>query len=234
MQMDAGRFREHILQTYFTLRASMGVTALAFPVVLALGGWAVFALPYQASLSDYYYTPLGDVFVGMLIAIGASLTVYRGYSPREDWILNLAGILAVGVALIPPERVFETVEAAAGLDALTRGGPLFSSSFLHGACALSFFAAIGWVCIFHAKDTLELIPVPIVVRRYKQLYRLIGSLMIAAPVGAGVLSAVIDSGRMLFWAEAFAVWVFAAYWLTKTYELRRSRGDQKLMNPPEA
>ena len=216
--MDAGRFLTHIRRTYFTLRLSMGVSALAFPVVLSLGGWIVADLAYQPSLSDYYYTRMGDVFVGMLIAIGASLTVYAGYSRQEDWVLNLAGVLAVTVALVPPLR-----ESALGAQ------PLLTSSFWHGAAALAFFAAIGWVCIFRARDTLELIPNETVVRRYRQLYSLIGALMIAAPVGALVLSAVLDAGRMVFWAEAFAVWVFAAYWLTKTYELRRSRGDEKLL-----
>jgi hypothetical protein len=219
--MDAGRIRTHVRLTYFTLRLSMAASALAFPVVLSLGGWVVADLPYQPSLSDYYYTRMGDLFVGMLIAIGASLTVYAGYSRQEDWVLNLAGILAVGVALIPPTRDFASC---------TTCMPLITSTFLHGACALTFFAAIGWVCVFRARDTLELIPNETVVRRYLRLYRLIGTLMIAAPLGALALSAIVDSGRMLFWAEAFAVWVFAAYWLTKTYELRRSRGDEKLLD----
>ena len=197
----------------------MAVSALAFPVVLALGGWIVADLAYQPSLSDYYYTRMGDVFVGMLIAIGASLTVYAGYSRQEDWVLNLAGVLAVAVALIPPLR-----------EAPQFAEPLLASSFWHGAAALSFFAAIGWVCIFRARDTLELIPNELVVRRYRQLYRLLGTLMIAAPASALLLSAVLDAGRMVFWAEAFAVWVFATYWLTKTYELYRSRGDEKLMH----
>lgn len=218
--MDAGRFRAHVTHTYFTLRLSMGLSALAFPVLLSLGGWLVADLPYQASLSDYYYTPMGDIFVGMLIAIGASLTVYAGYSWQEDWVLNLGGGLAVAVALIPPAR--ELVPCHYCL-------PLVTSSFWHGLAALSFFAAIGWVCIFRARDTLELIPNEQVVRRYQQLYGLIGTLMIVAPLTALVFSAVLDEGRIVFWSEAFAVWVFAAYWLTKTYELNRSRGDQKLL-----
>ena len=221
--MDAGRFRSHVSSTYFTLRLSMGLSALAFPVLLSLGGWLVADLPYQPSLSDYYYTPLGDIFVGMLIAIGASLTVYAGYSRQEDWVLNLAGVLAVAVALIPPLRALTPCHYCL---------PLVTSSFWHGLAALSFFAAIGWICIFRAWDTLELIPNALVVRRYRRLYRLIGILMIVAPLTALVLSAVLDEGRMVFWAEAFAVWVFAAYWLTKTYELYRSRGDEKLMQQP--
>ncbi len=103
VDMDAGRFRLHVRRTYFTLRLSMGLSALAFPVLLSLGGWLVIDLPYQPSLSDYYYTPMGDIFVGMLIAIGASLTVYAGYSRQEDWVLNLAGVLAVAVALQPAD-----------------------------------------------------------------------------------------------------------------------------------
>ncbi len=221
--MDAGRFRKHVSSTYFTLRLSMALSALVFPVVLSLGGWVVADLAYQPSLSDYYYTRLGDVFVGMLVAIGASLTVYAGYSRQEDWVLNLAGVLAVAVALIPPLRDLPPCQSCL---------PLVTSSFWHGAAALAFFGAIGWVCIFRARDTLELIPNELVVRRYRQIYGLLGALMIAAPIGALVLSAVLDAGRMVFWAEAFAVWVFAAYWLTKTYELRRSRGDEKLMSQP--
>jgi len=223
--MDAGRFRVHMRHTYFTLRLSMGVSALAFPVVLSLGGWLLADLPYQPSLSDYYYTRMGDLFVGMLIAIGASLTVYAGYSRQEDRVLNVAGVLAVGVALFPPIR--DVAPCATCM-------PLATSSILHGACALAFFGAIGWVCIFRARDTLELIPNETAVRRYVHVYRLIGTLMIAAPIGAAVLSAAVDAGRMLFWAEAFAVWVFAAYWLTKTYELRRSRGDEKLLDESPA
>ncbi len=219
--MDANRFRSHISRTYFTLRLSMGVSALAFPVVLSLGGWIAADLAYQPSISDYYYTPMGDVFVGMLIAIGASLTVYAGYSRSEDRVLNLAGVLAVAVALIPPLRDLPPCHTCM---------PLVTSSFWHGAAALAFFVAISWVCIFRARDTLELISNERAVRRYRALYRSLGGLMIAAPVGALVLSAVLDAGRMVFWAEAFAVWVFAAYWLTKTYELRRSGGDERLMH----
>ncbi len=218
--MDADRFRAHVSRTYFTLRLSMGISALVFPVALSLGGWIIADLAYQPSLSDYYYTRMGDVFVGMLIAIGASLTVYAGYSRQEDRVLNLAGVLAVVVALVPPVRDLPPCQICQ---------PLLTSSLLHGAAALAFFGAIGWICIFRARDTLELIPNQLVVRRYRQLYGLLGLLMIAAPVTAVLLSALLDSSRMVFWAESFAVWVFAAYWLTKTYELRRSGGDEKLM-----
>jgi len=217
--VDADKVREHIIDTYFALRAGMAFSALALPLVLWLGAWILFGTALQPSMSDYYYTNMGDVFVGVLIAVGASLTMYKGYSNREDRILDVAGLLAVGVALIPSE----SGAPASG------GGALITSSLLHGGCAIGFFVAISWVCIFHAKDTLELIDNETVVRRYLGWYRIIGALMIAAPIAAGVLNYVIGTGAVVFWAEAIAVWVFAAYWSTKTYELWRSGGDRKML-----
>lgn len=217
--MDAAKFREHIAGTYFTLRLSMGISALALPLVLWLGGWILFGASLQPTMSAYYYTNMEDVFVGVLIAIGASLTIYKGYSDQEDWILDAAGVLAVGAALFPTE----TGAPPGG------SGALLTSSPLHGACAIGFFLAIGYVCVFRAKDTLGLISNETAVRRYQHSYRIIGVMMIAAPIAAALLNLLIDSGRVVFWAEAFAVWVFAAYWLTKTYELSRSGGDRKML-----
>jgi hypothetical protein len=56
---------------------------------------------WQKSISAYYYTPARSVFVGALIAIGLSLIVIKGNTSREDISLNLAGMLAPVVALVP-------------------------------------------------------------------------------------------------------------------------------------
>jgi hypothetical protein len=40
-------------------------------------------------------------FVGLLFATGALLYVNQGHSRKEDWALNLAGLLAVGIAVFP-------------------------------------------------------------------------------------------------------------------------------------
>ena len=56
---------------------------------------------WQTSISAYYYTPVRAVFVGALMAIGLSLIVIKGSTWREDACLNLAGMLAPVVALVP-------------------------------------------------------------------------------------------------------------------------------------
>jgi hypothetical protein len=56
---------------------------------------------WQTSISAYYYTPVRAVFVGALMAIGLSLIVIKGSTWPEDVCLNVAGMLAPVVALVP-------------------------------------------------------------------------------------------------------------------------------------
>ena len=54
-----------------------------------------------ASISAYYYTPVRGVFVGSLVAVGLGLVAIKGREGWEDSMLNLAGMLAPLVALVP-------------------------------------------------------------------------------------------------------------------------------------
>ncbi len=56
---------------------------------------------WQTSISAYYYTPVRSIFVGGLLVIGFSLIVIKGRSYWEDIFLNLAGMFAPVVALVP-------------------------------------------------------------------------------------------------------------------------------------
>ncbi|MGH3335793.1 MAG: hypothetical protein ACRDOZ_08230, partial [Nocardioides sp.] len=53
------------------------------------------------SISAYYYTPVRGVFVGSLLAVGLGLVAIKGRKGPEDLMLNLAGMLAPLVALVP-------------------------------------------------------------------------------------------------------------------------------------
>lgn len=56
------------------------------------------------SISAYYYTPARSVFVGALVAIGISLVAIVGRRGFEDTSLNIAGMLAPVVAMVPTPR----------------------------------------------------------------------------------------------------------------------------------
>src|SRR4051812_24325220 len=96
MTKDLG---DYIPKTYFALRMALAVIAFGFPAFLALGGYFIWALDLQKSMSTYYHAGNGalrDVFVGTLGAIGVILLIYQGVTKLEDYALNLAGLFAFG------------------------------------------------------------------------------------------------------------------------------------------
>ena len=62
------------------------------------------ASDWLGSISAYYFTGAHAVFIGSICAMGALLIVYKGLTPTEDVLLNLAGILAFVVAFVPTSR----------------------------------------------------------------------------------------------------------------------------------
>ncbi len=88
-----------LLITYRYLRLGM-VGAAAMLAVSLVYEW-VQAGCLQSSISAYYYTPVRSVLVGGLMAIGLCLIAIKGHGQWEDIWLNLAGMFAPVVALVP-------------------------------------------------------------------------------------------------------------------------------------
>ena len=90
-----------LVLSYLGLRKAIGIIGISLPFVLAIGK-IIFDDPgIQPSISDYYYTIMGDVFVGSLCAMGVFLLSYRGYDKQDNIAGNLACVFAIGVALFP-------------------------------------------------------------------------------------------------------------------------------------
>lgn len=98
---EAAARREFVIKTWRYLRLGMialviGLgTAVTYEIVRRHGDCV------QTSISAYYYTHAQAIFVGSLIAIGACLICLRGSTELEDILLNLAGMLAPVVAIVP-------------------------------------------------------------------------------------------------------------------------------------
>lgn len=208
---------EHMEATYFNLRYGMMLVAVALLLV------PVFAkisrnVPLQGSLSAYYHADNGewrDFFVGALVALGALLYLYKGFGRKENYALNLAGACAVGVAMIPMEW---------------KCGTSCARYSMHALSAVMFFACIAYVCWFRASDTLELLADRNTIRKYKRTYKTLGILMIAAPLATIGINTWLqrpgEESRLVLLVEVVAVLVFAAYWLTKTAEMRKTHAER--------
>lgn len=99
-QVSRGRLSAPNLKTYRYLR--VGIVAMAVLLGVSLAVEIVTSTdPLLGSISAYYYTPVRNVFVGALTAIGLGLVAIAGRPGWEDSMLNLAGMLAPVVAFVP-------------------------------------------------------------------------------------------------------------------------------------
>lgn len=217
-------FNHQITSTYRALRLGLAALALVYPLVLSVGAWLLGNLPLARSLSEYYHLfdpthleygkgVMRDAFVGLLFAQAALLYAYKGYTKLEDWALNLAAVMAVGIAIFP--MAWPDLE----------GG--FSMS-LHGGCAALFFVGIAYVCIFRAQDTVSLIADEKRRNRYKRIYRLQGMAMLLLPLVIMLMySFSTHNNSAIFWIELASIYTFASYWLVKSHEASSSQLEQK-------
>lgn len=228
---------EQIKSTYFALRIGAAVIGFVFPLLL-WGGGKIVGIPLRDSMSAYYWAtadllcPCGENdnhscktegttvdlslpasdkgasgtmrnwFVGLLFAIGTLLYVNQGHSRKEDIALNFAGLFAIGIALFPMRW------------------NCFTHSFSpHGFFAVSFFLCIAFIAAICSRDTLVLIKDPQVRNKYRKIYVGLACTMVASPIAAYVFNLITSQHSLVYWAELFGIYAFAAYWCVKTKEM---------------
>ncbi len=198
-----------LVVSYLTIRRAVGISGLTLPVALLLGGWIV-GIPVQDNMSSYYHTPLRDIFVGTLCAIGVFLFCYRGYDWIENWTANLGGASALAVALFPLD---------AGSD------PLIQKSivgYIHTLSGGVFFITLAFYSLYHFPRDSRFEHEPHL-RERSFVYRTSGIVILACMMAMGIYLFLLpqvwkqqlNDYNFLFWMEWIAVWSFAAAWLAK-------------------
>ncbi len=90
------------------LRKGVGILGISLPIVIVLLSLIpFFETDIQISLSAYYYTNLREIFTSVLSAVGFFLLLYKSdiadknLNRRENILVNIMGVTAIGVAFIP-------------------------------------------------------------------------------------------------------------------------------------
>lgn len=236
--MHESELQKHILSTYLIIRYGMALIALFFPALLYLIG-LYNGIGLENSMSHYYFAPtikhdeiivpVGNIFpmrvwfVGILFALGALFILYRGFSRRENWLLNIAGIAALCVALNPMDLD--------GTNCLTKF-QVFGKSLCiswHGIFAVIVFVCIISVCFFCKEQTLGYLKDKELEKKFRKNYNYIGKIMIFALIAAIVLNTVFKYSWFAFVAESIGVLAFGAFWLVKSKELKRATRDKQIL-----
>jgi hypothetical protein len=237
--------QKHMLKTFLWLRIGIGAIGILFPFWLWGVGGAIYHLPLADSMSAYYHAttwcmdprllndngtsqcaghvliagagPMRDWFVGILFAIGVGLALIKGFSVWEDWMLTIAGALAVVVATNPMPWL-------PGAD----GKP-----DIHYPAAITFFVLIGLTIWFCSGKTLQYMPDIPNKEKWIKFFRTMYSVFaIVMPVSAGLAFLGHQYWHWvkgIFVAEAAGVITFGFYWLAKTWELSKSEVERRAM-----
>jgi hypothetical protein len=92
-----------LIKSYRYLRLAM--VGLVFCLTVAVVHQSVQQGTILSSISAYYFTSAQAIFVGALIAIGVCMIALRGTTDADDILLNIGGMLAPVVAVVPTARI---------------------------------------------------------------------------------------------------------------------------------
>ncbi|SMP59289.1 hypothetical protein SAMN06265222_106202 [Neorhodopirellula lusitana] len=198
-----------LVLSYLGIRRAIGVSGLLLPIVLGPIG-LLFGIGIQENMSSYYHTPLRDIFVGTLCAIGVFLLCYRGYDSVENWTANLGCASALGIALFPLDF---------------NSDPLVQKSmtgYLHTFSGGVFFLTLAFYSLYHFPRDSKREEEPHLFER-AVIYRSSGLVILVSMLAMGTYlfwlspdwKQTFNEFKFLFWMEWIAVWSFAAAWLAK-------------------
>ena len=205
----------HLVISYMTIRRAIGVLGILLPSILVISSYTTEGCQHiQESISHYYYTKMGDVFVGILCAVGLFLITYKGYK-SDRFFTNLAGIFALGIAFFPTSNIEDVLCRLYQLE------PSKLKETIHYVSAALFFVTLAYISIFlftksTGEKTLEKI--------YRnRIYRVCGVVMIVSIAMIAVVHFLLSEDfknsfyhyKPVFWLESLALWAFGISWLVK-------------------
>ena len=87
------------LAIYRDVRVGMVIVTLMVFVAIVMEQLS--ATCWQFALSAYYYTSAHSILIAALLALGALFIMYKGSNDTENVLLNLAGVSALMIAMVP-------------------------------------------------------------------------------------------------------------------------------------
>jgi hypothetical protein len=200
-----------------TLRKLVGILGMLLPVLLYLFLFTDthFLKPLE-SISHYYYTRVGSIFVIIVSLLAIFLLIYKGADIRDFMLSTLAAIAALFVVLFPTSNIIGEGPAVTILRANK-----FRESF-HLVSAALFLLSLSSMALF--LFTLSDKPASLRTHGKKirnRIFRTCGIIMIlalliiVAGISEIIYPAYYNEHHLTFWMETLAIESFGFSWLIK-------------------
>lgn len=190
--------------SYLGLRKAIGILGIALPFALLLGKWLLTGQGLEPTISHYYHTIMGDLFVGCMCAIGVFFASYRGPERKDDMAGDFACVCAIGVALFRTTPV-----EIAGRDWI---------GVVHLAFAVGFLGVLAYFCLCLFTKTDSRKTMTRMKKNRNLVYLACGWTILTSIVAIGlffVLTPKNERGYVAFILESIAVVAFGISWLIK-------------------
>lgn len=222
LDFQPGNDRIWLGETQDVLRNTIGILGILLPVLIYAGLLidSQHCQPLE-SISHYYLTRAGSVFVIIVSLLAFFLLIYKGNREIDFWISTIAGLSAFVVILFPTGNI--------RMDECIKDHPIVMShvkdhSFresLHLIAAAIFLTSLAFMSFFlfpHPKNEHR-------VHKKKLrniIYKVCGILMIVFLLVMLVCFLLKKTnedwyfkGKITFWMESLAVWSFGISWMVK-------------------
>lgn len=196
---------------------TIGFLGVSLPIVLIIGTWVVSEChQIQNSISAYYHTSLGNLFVGIICAMALCFWAYEGYG-RVDRIFGvLVAIFAFCVAMFPTSVGPPYTDC---LNADVTNGVI---GRIHLACAILMFLGLAFFSLFLFTKSKVGEIIDRDKRRRNRIYKACGVAIITFMILIGIYWLWLDEVysslskfKPVFWLEALCLWAFGISWFTK-------------------
>lgn len=204
--------------SFLTLRKTVGILGMVLPFVLLIG-YFLFenGCRFPPSISHFYYTDMGNLFVGVLCAVSLFLFAYNGYDEKDKWSAKLGGLFAACVAMFPTDY---NSYAAVDCSRMARVENVFFNTMHYGASVL-LFLTFAYFCLFLFTKTKQRGDVKGNKRIRNRIYIICGIIILVSISGIAVIGIVpawydaLKHLKPIYSLETVALLAFGYSWLIK-------------------
>jgi hypothetical protein len=220
--------KQPIIISYLTLRKAVGILGIILPFLLMIG-FKIFNphCEFPSSISHFYYTDMGNLFVGTLCAVSLFLFCYNGHDRSDKIASKLAATFALLTAMFPTSLT--TFSSLSSCSRIRDEEANAMANLIHYVSASLLFATFAFFSLIQFTKTNKPGPVGQQKEKRNTVYKICGWVIVICITAIALISFVDDwYARMkrfkpTFVLETVALIAFGFSWLVKGETIFRDK-----------